>query len=175
MGQTFGVLEQTAIGPISMIAGDRGLQRIEFAPLNAVKDALSDLEDEPSLNGMETISTLLAELNEYLFGIRKDFSVTIDWSVITGFQRDVLTLTHQIPFGEVRTYGSLAKALGKPNGARAVGSALARNPIPILIPCHRVIGTDRLLHGFAAPDGIKTKAFLLNLEGRDIVNDRVVM
>ncbi len=175
MGQTFGVLQETVIGPISMIAGDRGLQRIEFGPLKTVKEALNEKDGEPSMNGMETISTLLSELSEYLFGIRKEFSAPIDWSVITGFQRDVLELTYQIPFGEVRTYGSLAEELGKPNGARAVGSALARNPIPILIPCHRVVGTDRKLHGFAAPDGIKTKAFLLALEGREIVNDRIVL
>ncbi len=175
MGLTFGVLEQTSIGPISMIAGDQGLQRIEFAPLKSVKAGLQTDEGMPSLNGMDTISTMLAELSEYLFGIRKIFDVNVDWSVITGFQREVLQLTYNIPFGEVRTYGSLAKELGKPNAARAVGSALARNPIPIVIPCHRVVGTDRLLHGFAAPDGIKTKAFLLMLEGREIVDERIVL
>jgi methylated-DNA-[protein]-cysteine S-methyltransferase len=175
LNQTFGVLEQTSIGPISMIAGDHGLQRIEFASLKSVKKSLVTGENSPSLNGMETISTMLAELSEFLFGIRKTFSVDIDWSVITGFQRDVLQFTYEIPFGEVRTYGSISKALGKPNAARAVGSALARNPIPIVIPCHRVVGTDRLLHGFAAPDGIKTKAFLLELEGREFVNNRIVL
>lgn len=175
MGQTFGVLEQTSIGPISMIAGDQGLQRIEFASLKSVKNKLHIDDGEPSLNGMKTISTLLAELSEYLFGIRKVFSVDIDWSLITGFQRDVLQLTYQIPFGEMHTYGSLARELGKPNAARAVGSALARNPIPIVIPCHRVVGSDHLLHGYAAPDGIKTKAHLLTLEGHEIENDRIVL
>ena len=175
MGQIFGVLEETSIGPISVLAGENGLQKIAFASLNSFKERLQTGDAQPSLNGMDTVSTVLAELSEYLFGIRKAFTVNIDWSVLSGFQHDVLELTYNIPFGEIRTYGSIAKTLGKPNAYRAVGSALARNPIPIVIPCHRVVGTDRQLHGFAAPDGIRTKAFLLELEGREIVNDRIVL
>ncbi len=94
--------------------------------------------------------------------------------MIKGFQRDVLQLTAEIPFGEVRTYGELAQQLGKLGASRAVGTALARNPMALVIPCHRVIGSDRKLHGFAAPNGIKTKAWLLELEGHEIKNDRVV-
>lgn len=175
MAKTFGTLEETPVGPVSLVAGDGGLERVSFSLLHDLKASQGGENEPPSLNGLETVSTLLAELSEYFFGIRKVFEVEIDWDTITGFQREVLQLTNAIPFGKIRTYGSLADELGKPNAARAVGSALASNPIPIVIPCHRVIGKDRGLHGFAAPDGIKTKAFLLSLEGHTINNDKVAL
>jgi methylated-DNA-[protein]-cysteine S-methyltransferase len=123
---------------------------------------------------MEVVSTLLAELSEYFFGIRKVFTVAINWDLIQGFQKEVLLATVAIPFGQVRTYGELAALLGKPGAARAVGTALARNPMALVIPCHRVVGSDRKLHGFAAPDGIRSKARLLELEGHQLKNDRLV-
>lgn len=175
MARTFGTLEETPVGPVSLIAGDGGLERIAFASLQALKAGYPKIDEPPSLKGLETISSLLAELSEYFFGIRKVFEVEIDWGQMTGFQREVLQLTYAIPFGEIRTYGSLADELGKPNAARAVGAALASNPLPIVIPCHRVVGKDRRLHGFAAPDGIKTKAFLLALEGNTINNLKVAL
>ena len=173
MGKTYGVLDQTPVGPVSLMAGDQGLEQVVFASLKDFKAGLPVVDDEPSLLGMETISTLLAELSEYFFGIRKTFSAGLDWEVIQGFQKDVLLATAEIPFGEVRTYGELAKQLGKPGAARAVGTALARNPMALVIPCHRVVGSDRKLHGFAAPDGIRAKARLLELEGHTLVDDKL--
>ncbi|MCB2202831.1 methylated-DNA--[protein]-cysteine S-methyltransferase [bacterium] len=158
-----------------MIAGDGGLERIAFSSLQDLKSAEADADEPPSLKGLETISVMLAQLSEYFFGIRKVFEVEINWDAITGFQRDVLQLSCEIPYGEIRTYGALADELGKPGASRAVGAALANNPIPIVIPCHRVIGKDRRLHGFAAPDGIKTKAFLLKLEGNTVNNFKVAL
>ena len=174
MGKIFGVLDQTPVGPVSLMAGDQGLEQVAFLPLKAFKASLPFEENQPSLTGMEVISTLLAELSEYFFGIRKVFTAAIDWDVLRGFQKDVLLATVEIPFGEVRTYGELAGLLGKPGAARAVGSALARNPMALVIPCHRVVGSDWKLHGFAAPDGIKSKARLLELEGHQLENDRLV-
>lgn len=174
MGKIFGVLDQTPVGPVSLMAGDQGLEQVAFSPLKTFKDSLPVEEDQPSLTGMEVISTLLAELSEYFFGIRKVFTVAIDWDVIRGFQKDVLLAVVEIPFGEMRTYGELAGLLGKPSAARAVGSALAKNPMALVIPCHRVVGADGKLHGFAAPDGIKSKARLLELEGHQLKNDRLI-
>lgn len=174
MGKIFGVLDQTPIGPVSFMAGDQGLEKVGFSSLMAFKASLPVVDDQPSLKGMEVVSILLAELSEYFFGLRKVFTTPVDWDVITGFQKDVLQLTAEIPFGEIRTYGELAHQLGKPGAARAVGTALARNPMALVIPCHRVIGSDGKLHGFAAPDGIKTKAWLLELEGHEFRQDRVV-
>jgi methylated-DNA-[protein]-cysteine S-methyltransferase len=117
----------------------------------------------------------LDQVREYLAGGRRCFEVPIDWAQMRPFQQQVLRFTAAIPFGEVRTYGQLASSLGQPGGSRAVGAALGANPIPIIIPCHRVIGGDRRLHGFSAPDGIETKAWLLRLEGHSIINHRMVV
>jgi len=170
---TFGELTETPLGPISFFAGDEGLRRLAFSDLRTLKEQEKIGKGNPSLFGLETIGVLLTELNEYLFGIRKTFSVKIDWNVITGFQEEVLAYTSGIPYGQVKTYGEIAKALGKPGAARAVGKALGDNPIPIVIPCHRVVGADGALRGYT--NGLKTKSFLLNLEGLKIRNEKVVI
>lgn len=171
MGLTFAELTESPLGPISIIAGDDGLQRVAFTSLKLLKAKLDASENEPSFKGLEIAGTLLSEVNEFLFGIRTSFSVDIDWGVLEGFQRQVLELTAELPFGQLTTYGAIAKSLGKPGAARAVGRALGDNPMPILIPCHRVIGSDRSLRGYT--NGIKTKAFLLGLEGHLVDMDRV--
>ncbi len=175
MGLTFGELKDTVIGPISIVAGDEGLLRVAFKPLAQLKSEEYSQQEKPSLKGLETVGALLAEINEYLFGIRRIFSVDIDWEVMDGFQRDVLYLTAQIPYGEVLSYGEVADQLGKPKAARAVGGALGRNPMPIVIPCHRVIGSDHRLHGYTAPGGVETKRHLLRTEGHVVKGDRVVL
>lgn len=171
MGLTFGELTDTPVGPVSFVAGDAGLQRISYQPLKVLKAEQDLFEDKPSLNGLETVGILLAEINEYLFGIRKSFSVHIDWDVLEGFQRQVLEFTAEIPFGEIKTYGEIAEKLGKPGAARAVGGALGRNPMPIVIPCHRVIGSEKQLIGYTG--GLDKKAFLLGLEGHFIEDGRI--
>lgn len=113
------------------------------------------------------------QILEYLTGTRRDFELPLDWSSITGFQSDVLHLTYEIPYGEVRSYGEVARALGKPAASRAVGGALARNPMPILIPCHRVVAASGALTGYSAADGITTKSLLLELEGHRIVGQKL--
>ncbi len=90
----------------------------------------------------------------------------IDWSVLTPFQQKVLQATLAIPYGQTRTYAEIAQQVGKPRAARAVGRAEATNPMPVVIPCHRVIGSDGKLHGYGAGEGLPTKAWLLELEGR---------
>lgn len=174
MGFTYAELTDTPVGPISFFAGENGLQCVAYAPLKELKASQPFLEEKPSLKGLETVGTLLVEINEYLFGIRKSFSVEIDWDILSSFQREVLRLTADIPFGGIRTYGGLASQLGKPGAARAVGTALGDNPMPIVIPCHRVVGSDLRLRGYAAPGGIMMKAFLLELEGHTLDGDRIV-
>lgn len=171
MGLTFGELTDTPVGPVSFVAGDAGLQKVSFQPLQMLKTEQGLNEAEPSFEGLEAIGILLAEVNEYLFGIRKTFTVKIDWDVLEGFQRRVLSMTAKIPYGEVRTYGEIAAKLGKPGAARAVGGALGRNPMPIVIPCHRVVGSERRLVGYTG--GLTTKAYLLGLEGHAIEDGRV--
>ena len=171
MGITFGELMETSLGPISFYAGDGGLQRVSFSTLHALKQQERITEENPSLGGLETIGTLLTELHAYLIGSLKSFSVKIDWNVVDGFQKQVLCKTMEIPYGQVKTYGEIAKILGKPKAARAVGRALRSNPIPIVIPCHRVVGAGGKLTGYV--HGTETKAFLLRLEGREIKGDKL--
>jgi methylated-DNA-[protein]-cysteine S-methyltransferase len=115
----------------------------------------------------------LSQIQQYLDGKRSHFDLPIDWSEMTPFQLKTLRETWAIPYGQFRTYRGLAGRLGQPKAARAVGGALAANPMALVIPCHRVIGTDRSLHGFAAPGGLDTKAWLLELEGIPVHNRRV--
>jgi len=173
LGLTFGQLDDTVIGSLSFAAGDEGLRHLEFCNLKTLKSLLNNPDEIPSQKGLETISKLLLEINAYLFGIQKEFTVAIDWSDIKGFQKEVLRITAEIPYGRLMTYGGIAEKIGKPGAARAVGAALGRNPLAIVIPCHRVIGTDYKLHGFGG--GLDTKAFLLELEGHTIKNQKVIL
>lgn len=171
MGLTFAQLEETPIGPISFMAGDQGLLRVAFTNLMTLKKSQSISDNAPSLNGLETLRTLLVEMNAYLFGIQRTFSADIDWDVVGGFQQQVLRITAEIPYGSISSYGTIAKQLGKPGAARAVGMALSCNPLPIVIPCHRVVGSDHRLHGFIG--GVETKVFLLRLEGHTVTNHQI--
>jgi len=173
MGLAFAQLDNTPIGPISFAAGDRGLQRVAFTPLPALRQGLAQQDAPPSLAGFETVQNLLVELNAYLHGLQRVFSVRVDWEVLAGFQRQVLQLTAEIPYGQVFTYAEIAQKLGKPGAARAVGMALGRNPMPVVIPCHRVVGADGALRGYLGGEGVK--AFLLALEGHAVKNRKLVM
>jgi methylated-DNA-[protein]-cysteine S-methyltransferase len=115
------------------------------------------------------VTSALAELDAYLHGRRRTFTLPLDWSRISGFQREVLDLVVQIPYGRTRTYGDLAQEIGRRGAARAVGRANATNPLPLVIPCHRVIGRDGKLHGYGGGNGIETKAWLLRLEGSRLI------
>lgn len=173
MGLIFAQLDQTPVGPISFMAGDRGLRRVSFTPLPALKQELAQQDAPPTLAGFETVQKLLVELNAYLSGLQRSFSVAIDWEGLAGFQRLVLQLTAEIPYGQVFTYAEIAQKLGKSGAARAVGMALGRNPMPIVIPCHRVVGADGALRGYLG--GEMVKAFLLTLEGHLVKERKLVM
>lgn len=111
----------------------------------------------------EALEELKEQLARYFRGERVEFNFPLDLRTGTGFQRKVWEAVRNILWGQTRTYGEVAAMVGKPGGARAVGQALARNPLPIIIPCHRVIGSGRSLVGFGG--GIELKRKLLALEG----------
>jgi methylated-DNA-[protein]-cysteine S-methyltransferase len=111
------------------------------------------------------VTAALEQLAAYLRGELRDFDLPLDWSPMTPFQREALAHVFAVPFGRTSTYGTIAAELGRPGAVRAVGRANATNPIPIVIPCHRILGSDGKLHGYGARGGLETKAWLLRLEG----------
>lgn len=185
---TYGELTNTPIGPIGVIATNYGVRRVMFLiegcnpTFDWRDDTFNNRLTEDGLKAFLYLTQALTEIHQYLagdtaspsFGSDKGFGTALDLRGISAFQKAVLTKTAEIPFGKVRTYGEIALAVNRPDAARAVGSALAHNPIPLLIPCHRVIGSDARLHGFAAPEGIRIKAWLLALEGLKLEGDRVL-
>jgi len=160
------------VGLLQIDITESRLLTLTFLPEGDSTVVLKNKTDSSEDATNETVRQLIHELNAYFSGELKQFSIEIDWDIFSGFQKEVLTLTASIPYGVVWTYGELARKLGKPNAARAVGNALGSNPLPILIPCHRVIGSDKRLHGYAG--GVDAKAFLLRLEGHQIAGDRVL-
>lgn len=108
------------------------------------------------------------QLERYFQGTLQQFSLPVDLSELTTFRRYVLQLSMQIPYGTTMTYAGLAAMAGRPNAAQAVGGAMAANPVPVIIPCHRVVATSGALTGYSGAGGIAMKEFLLRLEGVDI-------
>ncbi|MDO5755218.1 MAG: methylated-DNA--[protein]-cysteine S-methyltransferase [Tissierellia bacterium] len=125
---------------------------------------IDDNDDLPPISSDEEKSILEKQIIEYLNGDRKSFTVMIKLTG-TPFERKVFTTVIQIPYGETISYKELAKRLGKPNGARAVGNALNKNQLPILVPCHRVVGQDGDLKGYKY--GLAKKEYLLDLERKN--------
>lgn len=144
----------TPIGMIRLVAGDQGLCSLAWD-----EGVIIDQEpDNPHL--------LLArkELRKYFAGGLKTFTVQIDFSRWQGFTAQVYTMLRDVPYGETITYGELARRAGQPAAARAVGGIMARNPLPIILPCHRVIAANGALTGYSGGAGIATKIFLLHHE-----------
>jgi len=149
------------IGRLKLVASDKGLVAILWEHEDSRCVRLLDVTENPQ---HPMLVRAQAELKEYFAGERTAFSVPLDMRG-TSFQRQVWEALLGIPFGETRTYGELARQLGNPQATRAVGAANGRNPIAIVVPCHRVIGFSGKLTGFAG--GLDAKAHLLRLEGRD--------
>jgi methylated-DNA-[protein]-cysteine S-methyltransferase len=104
------------------------------------------------------------QIRAYLSGKRRAFQMRIDWRGMSPFQHRVLRAALRIPYGRTTTYGQIASAVGNPKAARAVGRALGANPLPLVVPCHRVIAGDGSLGGYSAAGGVRVKRRLLNLE-----------
>jgi len=149
---------ETPVGKLKLVASDHGLVAVQWENDRPSRVRLSKLvenDEHPVLVQTER------QLREYFSGKRKAFSVALDMRG-TRFQKDVWEALLAIPFGETKSYGQLAKQLGNPRATRAVGAANGRNPISIIVPCHRVIGSSGKLTGFAG--GLDVKAHLLSLE-----------
>jgi methylated-DNA-[protein]-cysteine S-methyltransferase len=160
----------TDIGPLLLAATDEGLVNVVFHATDAIRDKA--LERLASRLGAEPVeapgSPLLAEairqVEAYFAGTRHDFELPLDWSLISGFNRQVLReLASGVRFGQVVGYGDLAGRVGQPGAAQAVGVAMGSNPLPVVVPCHRVVESDGGIGGFGG--GLETKRKLLALEG----------
>lgn len=153
------------LGRLLLARTDKGLARISY--VGESEDlVLSDLASRISprvLEAPRSLDEVRRELDEYFDGRRRGFDVPIDWALTAGFGRRVLKATARIPFGKVSSYQRVAAAAGSPAGSRAAGNALGANPLPIVVPCHRVLRTGGALGGYTG--GLEKKEWLLKLEG----------
>jgi methylated-DNA-[protein]-cysteine S-methyltransferase len=147
------------VGVLTLVASDKGLMAILWEnddPDRVRLNPMTEDSDHPVLIAAEQ------QLAEYFAGGRKAFDLPLDFRG-TDFQKQVWAALLTIPFGETRSYAEIARTIGRPTACRAVGAANGRNPISIVAPCHRVIGANGALTGFAG--GLKAKEYLLGLEG----------
>ncbi len=140
----------TPLGKVEIAASDKGISQLVFA------------EQTMPINGSELIERCKLQLKEYFNGERKVFNLPLDRQG-TGFQKSVWRQLLKIPFGKTACYRDIADAINNPNAVRAVGAANGKNPVSIIVPCHRVIGSDGTLTGYAG--GLDRKAWLLKHEG----------
>jgi methylated-DNA-[protein]-cysteine S-methyltransferase len=152
-------------GKLLLAATGRGLVRVAF-PEEEVDSVLERLARRLSPRIVEArapLDPVRRELEEYFAGSRREFGLTVDWSLVGPFGRRVLGVTSEIPYGGVLSYAEVAAEAGSPRGSRAAGNALGSNPVPIVIPCHRVLRTGGALGGYGG--GLDRKRWLLDLEG----------
>lgn len=147
----------TAIGPLTAVVGEGCVLSLTSDPAPAPQ--WEDEADTPLLDRLQ------AQLTEYFGGKRQSFDLPLAPGG-TEFQRQVWSALQEVPYGETRTYGEIAALIGRPNASRAVGGACGKNPILLLIPCHRIVGSDGDLTGFSAAGGTALKRQLLTHERR---------
>lgn len=159
---------ESRFGTTRVAATDRGLARVSW------KDEgdgafVEDLEDgfpgAPVVPDPEGLGEVERQLSEYFTGDRDAFDLPVDLEQVSDFDRRVLRAAAGLDFGEVAAYGELARRIGRPRAARAVGGALGRNPVPVVVPCHRIVRSDGGLGGYGS--GIEYKERLLRIEGRE--------
>ena len=160
-------LVDSPVGTLVAAATPRGLATLSYEDhhggVDAVLDALAQRLSPRILEAPAKLDPVRRELDEYFAGARTAFDLPLDWALAGDFARRILQATAAIPFGEVRTYGEVAARAGNPKAARAAGRALGSNPIPIVVPCHRVVGAGGRLVGYTG--GLHRKEALLRVEG----------
>jgi len=157
----------TPFGTVRIAASRAGLIDLSWQ-LGSDDEFIARLErrhrETPVVCDCDELEAAENQMHEYFDRNRRDFELPLDLSALTGFQRDVLDATANLGFGEVATYTDIARRIGRPGASRAVGNALGRNPLAIIVPCHRVIRTDGTLGGYTG--GLRYKKVLLDIEGR---------
>jgi methylated-DNA-[protein]-cysteine S-methyltransferase len=154
------IVMDSSVGELRLIAGDRGLRAILWGAEDAAR--LASINEEDLVEGPSAVlDQAVAELEEYFAGTRREFDLLLD-PVGTPFQQSAWMVLRTIPYGGTMSYGEQARRLGDPNKARAVGAANGKNPLSIVVPCHRVIGSTGHLTGFGG--GLEAKSWLLDHE-----------
>ena len=156
---------ESPLGSLTVMVTRRGLVRLSY-PGEGLETQLQELADRVSpriLEAPERTDDVRRQLDAYFAGRRRAFDVPIDWRLVRGFAGAVLRATSRIPFGGVSSYREIAAAAGSPNAHRAAGNALGSNPVPIVVPCHRVLHAGGGLGGYTG--GLERKRYLLELEG----------
>jgi methylated-DNA-[protein]-cysteine S-methyltransferase len=154
------------LGPLVVAATPRGVVRVAYTDRSSPEEVLEELAARVSPRVLESprrVDPVRRELDEYFAGRRRGFETPVDWSQLTGFTRKVLRATARIGFGDTSTYAGVATQAGSPRAVRAAGNALGANPVPVVVPCHRVLRTGGALGGYAG--GSERKEYLLRLEG----------
>jgi methylated-DNA-[protein]-cysteine S-methyltransferase len=151
------------VGTLVLAATDRGLVTLSYQDTDRVLDTLAARVSPRVLARPARLDPVRRQLDDYFAGRRRSFDVDLDWQLMTPFQESIMRVVHGVPFGHVATYQQVATAIGRPTASRAAGGANARNPLAIVVPCHRVVGSDGALTGYAG--GMARKEFLLRLEG----------
>ncbi len=154
------------LGPLTAVATGRGLVTLAY-PDRSLDEVLGKVAETVSPRILEAparLDPLRRELEEYFAGERRRFETPVDWALTQGFFRKVLKATARIRYGQVRSYAEVAASAGSPRAVRAAGNGLGSNPIPVVVPCHRVVRTGGALGGYTG--GIERKEFLLGLERR---------
>ncbi|HEY9137242.1 MAG TPA: methylated-DNA--[protein]-cysteine S-methyltransferase [Terriglobus sp.] len=150
---------QSPVGVLTLVASDAGLVAVLWPEDDPKRVRLEPVREDAE---HDVLKKTVTQLQEYFAGTRRTFELPFDVRG-TAFQKQVWEQLLAIPYGETRSYGDIARRLGKPAASRAVGAANGRNPLSIVVPCHRVIGTSGTLTGFAG--GLDAKRMLLELEG----------
>lgn len=160
----FGFME-TPVGDVLIVTSDNGVLEISYLHEHACHESLHEVEQRGFLvyERQDAVVPVVDELQQYFQHQRNSFSVPVDLTGVTDFTRRVLDVTVDIPYGQVRTYGDVAGLIGKSGASRAVGNALGRNPIPVIIPCHRVILASGAMGWYTG--GPEIKRTLLGIEG----------
>jgi methylated-DNA-[protein]-cysteine S-methyltransferase len=161
-----GAVFATRLGWIALVTRNNVLQRLSFGHTGADSAAAAvGLQGESIAANRGALASLVVRFTEYAAGHFDDFlDIEVDTTHLTPFAKAVSESVRRIPFGGTRSYGELAALVGRPRAARAVGGVMARNRTPLVVPCHRVLGSGGALGGFSAIDGLQMKRRLLELE-----------
>jgi methylated-DNA-[protein]-cysteine S-methyltransferase len=154
----------TPIGKLLLAATDQGLVRVAFDRENhdAVLEQLADKISPRILHSAARLEAAVRQLDEYFAGHRREFELPLDWRLAKGFRREVLSHLPLIAYGQTESYAQVAAAAGNPKAVRAVGTACGTNPLPVVVPCHRVVRSDGSFGGYLG--GTEAKQLLLTLE-----------